>query len=151
MSAKSFAAPAIAGLVALPIAGYTTYYLMQEKLLSDALDVRKETVAPRPRPKALPEGGAVAAREEAESQSATDTLASEPDAVAPMQPAPPPVAIGRLSEQSASLDRSRGVAPAAPMAQFKSGAPAPVDMMPMPAENRDRLAEFDANPVKSTQ
>ena len=109
MSAKSFAAPAIAGLVALPIAGYTTYYLMQENLLSDALDARKETVAPRPRPKAVPEGGAVAAREEAESQSATDTLASEPDAVAPMQPAPPPVGISRLSEQSASLDRSRSV------------------------------------------
>ena len=30
MNKKMYATPAIAGLLALPIAGYTTYYLMQE-------------------------------------------------------------------------------------------------------------------------
>ena len=31
MNKKMYATPAIAGLLALPIAGYTTYYLMQER------------------------------------------------------------------------------------------------------------------------
>src|SRR5215211_752911 len=40
MNKKMYATPAIAGLLALPIAGYTTYYMMQDSQFAFAPDLK---------------------------------------------------------------------------------------------------------------
>ena len=154
MSRKLLAAPAVAALVALPIAGYATFYLMERSPFAIPVDggggttkvtepaprqaVQPTTVEPRAaQPRAEPQ----MAREDGEASAYRQE--SERDALATLQAAPPPA--------TGIAGHSRAIAPGESAADSRLMAPAApaIDMVPPQAESRDRLAEFDSNPVRS--
>ncbi len=174
MQKKLYATPAIATLVALPIAGYATYEMMNEQHSPFVVGPdQHETTAPRERVEQQAEAPADAGKAPvAQSEKKADAdEASRDVALDDLQPPLPakPEAPAALAEPEVA---ERSIAAAPPVAAEQSysratrapaagGAPklvapapsmvAPADM-PAPAEdNRDRVEAFDTNPVKSTQ
>ncbi|MBL8584436.1 MAG: VWA domain-containing protein [Rhizobiaceae bacterium] len=169
MHKKMYAAPAMAGLVALPVAGYLAFHLMQGQVPALPLGFDKDAKAPTeldalPEPmlkklKAAEKPAApkreevmqdALARADADSETAPASMPAPPPApaesVVAAQPAPALLGAG-TSARSKVAGRSVAVAPSA----TAEGMVAPSDM-PMPQEeNRDRVEQFDTNPVKSTQ
>ena len=153
MQKKLIAAPALAGLVALPIAGYATFYLMEGAPFNFGAD---QEVAQAP---------AVRAKESPAVQKKADTEAAQ------VAPAAPLASQAAKSEANAASDEAvvmNEAAPAmlapAPQADAASqmgrmAAPtlttqlqreiAPSDMPILQAENRDRVEDFKTNPVRS--
>lgn len=134
MQKKLVAAPALAGLVALPVAGYVTWQVMDEFGAGIAPDAIVETRAPERRQKI------------AEPARDAEVAIRQLDATAPQamsEAAPPPAA----APASRAPHRAIGGMP-------KLVAPAPDMAMPepgfVPEENRERFATFDTNPVRST-
>jgi Ca-activated chloride channel family protein len=163
MQKKLLATPAIAGLVALPIAGYATFYLMEESPLNfggsqvtDDPVVRQDATSTEP---------AKEKKADAESNS-LDALTrlqalpeSPPKAEAPANSAaPPPAALSRdvsglvapapAEPQQAPAGAVPGTTAASKMTADQS-AGAPIDILPQAEENRDRFEEFKTNPVRS--
>ncbi|MBB6464771.1 Ca-activated chloride channel family protein [Aminobacter lissarensis] len=155
MQKKLIAAPALAGLVALPIAGYATFYLMEGSPFNFGAD-QEIAEAPSARLKEAPDTKlkktdtgttpAVAAKPLAASQAGkAEAEASADEAVimneaAPAMPVPAPL-------RDAATQMSRMSAPT-PTTELH-GAIAPSDVpMPLP-ENRDRVEDFKTNPVRS--
>ena len=151
MRKKLIATPAIAGLVALPIAGFTALYLVNEQPLkfagddavTELLAGKPATVAPK---NATAESEAGRAAPEASRQpEVAEKAAAEPavqDDAAGAAPALPAMrtrtASGAVGE---ALQQRLAVQPSvAPM-------PAPADMPMPPAESRDRLEDFKSNPL----
>jgi Ca-activated chloride channel family protein len=132
MQKKLFAAPAIAGLVALPIAGYTALYLLQgSPLRLPVAEPAGDAIASKPvqRPVAT-------LKSEAPAEPAADAGKAQRDAVA-VAPAP-------MAESAAGGAVSRTTT-LRTMAE-----PAPSNLyLPQP-ENRDRLETFRTNPVRSS-
>jgi len=165
MQKKLLATPAIAGLVALPIAGYTAFYLMEESPfrfgggeVAEAPVVRQEATTAEP----AKEKEAVAA---SESRDALTRLQVVPEA-APKAEAPANYAMPQADELSSDVSglaapapaiapRGRaGVAPGVSassklMHDQSAGAALPIDIVPQTEENRDRFAEFKTNPVRA--
>lgn len=159
MQKKFIATPAIAGLLALPIAGYTALYLLDRQAFDFGRRPVTETAAGKPAgtaPAVAARDGTTSADEESR---AIDRMATEPVApAAPMQPmqesAP---AAGQLQDSAGMRGaaeplaktylRTRDVTTLNP--QAPSVAPAPADALPQRAENRDRIEDFKSNPVKS--
>ncbi len=162
MQKKLLATRAIAGLVALPIAGYTAFYLMEESPfrfdageVADAPAVRQEATTAEP----AKEKEAVAA---SESRDALTRLQVVPEA-APKAEAPANYAMPQADELSSdasglaapapALQGGRvGVAPSVSatsrlMREESAGAAPQIDILPPMEENRDRFAEFKTNPV----
>ncbi|AMS41953.1 MULTISPECIES: vWA domain-containing protein [Aminobacter] len=156
MQKKLIAAPAFAGLVALPIAGYATFYLMEgspfnfgaEQEIADVPSGRlKEPLAAAL--KKTDSGAAqtapakpMAAASQAAKAEAT-AAAEEADVMneaAPAVPAPAPLA-------DAAAQMSRMSAPT--LTTELQGVIAPSDMPMAPPENRDRVEDFKTNPVRS--
>ncbi|MGB3900796.1 MAG: von Willebrand factor type A domain-containing protein [Mesorhizobium sp.] len=153
MQKKLIATPAIAALVALPIAGYTAFYLVKDQ----PFDIGGESAAPEKaagKPVAVAPGKAVVESEstQASPDVALRSRAEESAAPEPMvqdslasQPSPPPAAQSMAGSGMAReiLKQQFSVQPSiAPM-------PAPADM-PLPkAENHDRIEDFKSNPVRS--
>ena len=146
MNKKLMAAPAIAGLMALPIAGYVTYSLMQENAYR--LAPGNDVAATGGQGTVLPERPVEETRE-------VDLFSPEPS------PAPPATAEAARQE-SEVMSRGMGVASAhapklgrAPnsIGATKLSAPAqpsPVSDALLPdTENRERFQEFKTNPVRS--
>jgi len=156
MNKKLMTAPAIAGLMALPIAGYVTYYMLQENpyRFTAGNDVAETggqgTVLP-----AKPAEGVVE-----ESRDATELFAPEPSPEAPataeaprmeMEALPrgvfPPAANG-VTQHAQKIGR----APTA-LGETKLSAPAqtsaPADAIVADEENRERFEEFKTNPIRS--
>ena len=162
MQKKLVAAPAIAGLLALPIAGYTALYLLDRQ----AVDFGgghgiTQTTADRPAANAPVAANEPAKVEAEESRGLDETFAP----AAP--PAPKPEATGAAGQPQDMLTRQAApamqAAPtgvrtrdvASPKLYLPSTemavAPAPVDTMPPQAENRDRVEDFKTNPVHSAK
>jgi Ca-activated chloride channel family protein len=162
MQKKLFAAPAIAGLIALPIAGYATIYMLREQPFHFGGDEKiTETLAD----KLVAEGPAtVRSLAEADKQKKADSE-SRDAAEALAAPASPPksesAAVGGLANQDA-LARN-APAPSAEFAQ-DGGASAwpgitaesklmaqpstpPADQLLPHEQNRDRVEGFKTNPV----
>jgi Ca-activated chloride channel family protein len=161
MQKKLLAAPALAGLAALPIAGYVTFYMMEESpfnfgrgQVTDGPVVRQDATS------------AESAKEKDADESRdalTEPILAEstPKAEAPANYATPPPAV--LSRDVSGLvapapvEAPRGRAGAVPgtastskmMTDQSAGAPAPIDIIPQAEENRDRFEEFKTNPVRS--
>ncbi|MBN9233772.1 MULTISPECIES: vWA domain-containing protein [Phyllobacteriaceae] len=179
MQKKLIATPAIAGLVALPIAGYTAFHLMQEQRGAPEAGIPvTETLADKP--VATKQDAAAVAQSQA--QPADEASPAQP-AIAPAAPAPKPefsAADGRLTAAPRSgLIRmkhaeAKPAAPAqAPMMESESAdavarnsanttltaeplaapmpAPMPGDVMAPSQENRDRIQDFKTNPVRSAK
>ena len=170
MQKKLIATPAIAGLVALPIAGYATFYLLEESRFAVAPEKRiSETDAPAEKPTDL----LAKKKTDADSQPRQDTssrdvttLLAEPES-APKTEAP--VATAEAQQEVGAAGDAAAVAPA-PMEAARSRAfapgaiggnsklmadqttmpsPIPVDPIQVDQENRDRIEDFKTNPVKS--
>ncbi|MER9182478.1 VWA domain-containing protein [Mesorhizobium sp. M0159] len=174
MQKKLFATPAIAGLVALPIAGYATIYMLGESKFGG--DKITETLADKP---ATVKPPVVA---EADKQKKADADSESRDTgEALVAPTSPPkaesTAVGGLTQQdvlsrnapepaqSGEFALDGGASSAAPavdggarvgrvpgtvaepklMAQQPAAAPA--DQMLPQEENRDRVENFKTNPV----
>jgi len=128
MQKKLIAAPAIAGLVALPVAGFTALYLVNQQ----PFDFGGEGAATEPLA-----GKPVAV--ESAATDAADTIRHEEPAQAARVP---------MAESAAGVSRNREAFTQKLMAEPSiAPMPAPADM-PMPkSENRDRLEGFETNPI----
>ncbi len=123
MQKKLVAAPALAGLAALPIAGYVGWQFINDWQAPAGLGaVLTETRAPARLP----------VEQEAVERGVSDMLA-------PQAAMPPPVAVAPIA--GAARDMSAGNA--------KMVAPAPERYPPVAQENRDRFENFDTNPIRA--
>lgn len=153
MQKKLIATPAIAGLVALPIAGFTALYLVNEQpfrfsggdAVTELPGDKPATVTPK---NAAAESEAGRAAPEASRQpEAAEKVAAEPAVQEDAAGAAPALPAMRTRTASGAvreaLQQRLAVQPSvAPM-------PAPADV-PMPqAESRDRLEDFKSNPVRT--
>ena len=150
MSKKLVAAPALAGLVALPVAGYVAWQVMEElRLASTQGDGFVETKAPERRRVEAPQAptdarqAAGEATREAEiaERGVADTLAAQP---APAAESAPPAVLNRATRdmQVGGHAVSKHLAvPAAPAII----APEPY----VTPEDRERFRAFGTNPVRS--
>ncbi|RWM80349.1 MAG: VWA domain-containing protein [Mesorhizobium sp.] len=112
MQKKLFATPAIAGLVALPVAGYATIYMLQEQPFYSGGDEKiTETLADKPVANAPPTARPLTVAE-ADKRKKADADAESRDAAEALAPASPPkpesAAAGGLAQQDAL---ARNVAP----------------------------------------
>ncbi|PAQ07139.1 vWA domain-containing protein [Mesorhizobium temperatum] len=173
MQKKLFATPAIAGLVALPIAGYATIYMLQEQPFYSGGDEKiTETLADKPVANAPPTARPLTVAEADRRKKADDESRDAAEALAPASPPKPEsAAVGGMARQGAL---TRNAPPPAPSREFAldGGASAPtVNAMPgttaesklmgqrpaaMPADqmltqeqNRDRVEDFKTNPVRA--
>lgn len=162
MQKKLIAAPALTALIALPIAGYTTFHLMQDQ----PFDFGGEQVTDGPVVRQEATGNELAKEKKADAESVSRDVLTELQA----QPAPKPEAPANDATPEAELSRDvSGLAAPAPaeaplgragvvpgsvatskmMADQSAGAPAPIDIVPQLEENRDRFEEFKTNPVRA--
>jgi Ca-activated chloride channel family protein len=157
MNKKLMAAPAIAGLMALPIAGYVTYYLMQENAYRFGAD---NDVAETGGQGTVQTAKPAEDNTEASRDATTELFAPEP------MPAPPATAeaarqegeamqrgMGDASGAGGTLHAQKiGRAPTA-IGETKLSAPAQPsaasDALAPDVENRERFEEFKTNPVRS--
>lgn len=138
MSRKLIASPAMAAILALPIAGYSAFYLMETSPLTqprDAGPVASPTEAPQP--KAAPQA-------EANREIAIEPMPQGEASPVVSMPAPAADAIGGATRQlvpgNAPLGvQERMIAPPSPDADAFAGQ----------QSGTERLTEFDTNPVKS--
>lgn len=145
MQRKMLAAPALTGLIALPVAGYTAFYLLQNA----AIDVR--------------DTHPVETSAEAEGKT-TDAAQVAPPS--PVEAAPQAEAsydgggevsrgVGGVQAFSGEPPRSRvgtvpsASAPSKMMTNESLRGLVPTDILPPSDENRERFAEFGTNPVRS--
>jgi Ca-activated chloride channel family protein len=146
MQKKLYAAPALATLVALPVAGYATFYLMDRPQSPFVFGTDREvTEAPAARPATPRE------RHEADAESGAARLYAEPKS------AP---AVAQRQDKSATAMPAPAAESVAPMSgavgfpgNYRSKPDrmvyAPADaIMPM-EESNDRVQEFETNPVRS--
>ncbi len=166
MQRKLIATPALAGLVALPVAGYATFYLLQEAPFGvSPQKTVSETAAPAEKPadtlakaerdalsrdNALPD---VAAQLSAEPQSTPRQEAPAASATALQESIVAGSASPNAAPTPADAARSRAFAPSVASKQMADQAiaslPAPPEPMRPEAESRDRIEDFKSNPVRS--
>lgn len=175
MQKKLFVTPAIAGLVALPIAGYATIYMLQEQPFHSGGDEKiTETLADKPVARKKADA-------DAESRDAAEALApasppkpesagagglAQQDALARnVAPEPAPAPKGEFAQDGGAAPSGRVMmsisppkADGATQAGRMQGAEsklmaqpstAPADQMPLPEQNRDRVEDFKSNPVRA--
>jgi Ca-activated chloride channel family protein len=144
MQKKLYAAPALATLFALPVAGYATFYLMDRPDSPFVFGTDREVAeAPLQRLQVPQKRGKAEA--DAEHREVTTTLSAQPLSVP--QPAPA-AAMAPAAESVAPVDGAVGFAGksrsmADQMAQAPSDAILPIE------ESNDRVQEFETNPVRS--
>jgi Ca-activated chloride channel family protein len=161
MQKKLIATPAIAGLVALPIAGYTALHLLDRQSFNFGGDHGiTETSADKPATGAPVAASEPAKKVDAEESRGLDDALALP--AAPPAPKPESMAAGQaqdtLSRQAAPAMeaapgiRTRDLAGTKLYVQPSTSiAPAPIDTMPPQAENNDRIEDFKTNPVHSAK
>ncbi|MGX9571958.1 YfbK domain-containing protein [Mesorhizobium sp. f-mel] len=157
MQKKLFATPAIAALVALPIAGYATIYMLQEQPFHSGGDEKiTETLADKPVARKKADA-------DAESRDAAEALAPasppKPESAAAggltrqgalTSNAPPPAPSGEFAQDGgASAAAVKGMAGTTAESKLMVQPPMPADQMPLPEQNRDRVEDFRTNPVRA--
>ncbi|TKD48066.1 MAG: DUF3520 domain-containing protein [Mesorhizobium sp.] len=157
MQKKLFVTPAIAGLVALPIAGYATIYMLQEQPFHSGGDEKiTETLADKPVARKKADA-------DAESRDAAEALAPasppKPESAgagglarqgALTSNAPPPAPSGEFAQDGgASAPAVKGMAGTTAESKLMVQPPMPADQMPLPEQNRDRVEDFKSNPVRA--
>ncbi|CAN7671922.1 VWA domain-containing protein [Mesorhizobium amorphae] len=176
MQKKLIATPALAGLVALPIAGYATFHMLREQPSTFAGDEKiTETLADKPATngpatvKPVPaEADKLKKDTDSESRDAAEVLgapASQPkseaqevgglvrqDALQRTEPAPAPTANGVVALDSgaaAPADAARGRIPGTTAESKLMVQPStlPADQLLPQPENNDRVEDFKTNPV----
>jgi Ca-activated chloride channel family protein len=153
MQKKLIAAPAIAGLLALPVAGYATFYLMDGSPFNfDGKEAVTEPLAGKPAAVA-PVKPAVTETETSRNLPAVQSktqIKTYADAVRQEQPAKVVQPVPMASESMSGSARGLDVAGQTLMAQPSfAPMPAPADVQMPQAENHDRIEDFKTNPVRS--
>ena len=152
MDRKFLSTPAIASVLALPIAGYAAYYLLAEGPLSRGgssvfVDGGGRTQAGKAGERERQETAEIP-RDLTVSEPTVEQRAAEEssalDAVVPQASAP-------MAQTRALRDVEGGAAKLSAAPPAPAGIVAPPDMLPQAEENRDRIEAFDTNPVKSVQ
>jgi Ca-activated chloride channel family protein len=150
MRKKLIATPAMAGLVALPIAGYAVFHLMDDVRFGDhGVEQAKETVAQAGSHPALPSNTPNIADRESRAPLQSESA----DAVA-SAPADKVATAAQHSAAPAPMMKARGRAGVVPesfasrtlMAEPALVAPTG-DMAPSFQGNRDRVEDFKTNPI----
>jgi len=159
MQKKLIAAPAAAGLLALPIAGYTALYLLDHRSFDfgGGESAITETNAGKPA------GTKPVATSTADKDKQADTESRDLDETLMAPPAAPAQESAIASGNAQNQVLMRGLAE--PMAKAESRTrdmvqpkvyapsaevmPAPADMPAPQMENRDRFEDFKSNPVRS--
>ncbi|MGE0499958.1 MAG: von Willebrand factor type A domain-containing protein [Rhizobiaceae bacterium] len=156
MQTKLIGAPALAGLAALPLAGYAAFYLVDdlriaiepEKKMTETDNRVEKPVEPTAADEALKDVDVAPPPRQEVAITAPATQPGEMESAAEVQRD----ALGGAANSGALAARTRAVSPNAPgkMVFYESdrAAPAP-EPMPEDAENRDRFEEFKTNPVRS--
>ncbi|RWK55368.1 VWA domain-containing protein [Mesorhizobium sp.] len=158
MQKKLFATPAIAGLVALPIAGYATIYMLQEQPFYSGGDGKiTETLTDKPVARKKSNADAEA-RVAAEALAPTSPPKPQSAAAggqvrqgAPTGNAPAPVPSGDFAQDGgASAPAVKGmVGTTAESKLMAQPSIAPADQMLPQEQNRDRVEDFRTNPVRA--
>ncbi len=170
MQKKLIATPAIAGLVALPIAGYATFHMLREQPLPFGGDEKiTETLADKPatvnapdKAKQAPEGDKKA---DADVRNRDTTTPPKPETTVAVAPAqqdalgrgltdePAPVESREFSLDgtaapagTARVDRMNG---AADTKYYAQPSTMPSDQVAPQEPNRDRVEDFKSNPVRA--
>ncbi|WP_374684798.1 von Willebrand factor type A domain-containing protein [Mesorhizobium sp. J428] len=154
MSRKLIASPALAALIALPVAGYSAFYLMETSPLTLGRDAGGQgpvTVpVEAPRPKAAPQ--AEARKEIASSPSVQESEAAPPVAAQPAPTSAEP-AMDQMSNLGGAATRqalpNRATAPLAAQERMIAPPSPDADAFIGQTPNTERLTEFDTNPVRS--
>ncbi|MET3790086.1 vWA domain-containing protein [Aquamicrobium terrae] len=143
MQKKLIAAPALAGLVALPIAGYTALYLVQGSHFTSA---RHDTP-----PAEAPAGEVVRERAEMKTEALENAVredAAETEMAAPQAPSPASADMP-AARPAPHLQKQMGREGTVSLQQRSIMVhPAPEPFVPA-QPNRDKVGSFDSNPVRS--
>jgi len=134
MNRRFLAGSALATLLVVPAAGLVTYELVKSGTVT--LDAQT-TIAAKPADEAQRARRQVAEKAKAEMKVAADSAE------------PAPLAESREEEAVAAMPEPLAVGGAATVQSLSRMAMQPSDAMPLPAENRERFASADPNPVKS--
>lgn len=150
MSRKLIASPALAALIALPVAGYSAFYLMETSPLTLGRDAGGQVPVEAPRPKAAPL--AEARKEIGSSPSVQESEAAPPVAAQPAPTSAEP-AMDQMSNLGGAATRqalpNRAAAPLAAQERMIAPPSPDADAFIGQTPNTERLTEFDTNPVKS--
>ena len=150
MSRKLIANPAMAALIALPIAGYSAFYLMQTSPLTQGLDIggpgRVATPTETPKPKTTPQAEA---RKEVDLSSSIQESEAAPVAGQPAAGASPESMSDLGGAASRQAAPNRAIAPLAAQERMIAPPSPDADAFIGQTPNTERLTEFDTNPVKS--
>ena len=140
MNRRFLAGSALATLLVVPAAGLVTYELVRSGTVT--LDAQT-TIAAKPADEEQRARGQVAAKAKAEAQAEMKVAADSAE--------PAPLAESREEEAVAAMPESLAVGGAANLQSLSRMAVQPSDSiaMPLPAEDRERFASADPNPVKS--
>ena len=158
MQKKLIAAPAAAGLLALPIAGYTALYLLDHRSFDfgGGESAITETNAGKPaRTKPATSTADKNKQADTESRDLDETLMAPPpapaqeSAIASGNARNQVLTRGLVEPMAKAESRTRDMAQPKVYAPSAVAMPAPVDMPAPQAENRDRIEDFKSNPVKS--
>jgi len=170
MNRKLYATPALATLVALPIAGYATFYLMEQSpfaydpgpaATSGPAERKDAPVAPPPVELSsktdqdersrdaeeflAPQDAAKPKTEMAGKLGGAEPAIAERDVAEAPEPMPPPMP---MAQPASRVGRMPGEAGGSKMmAPATMGLSA--DIPAQPLENNDRIQEFETNPVRS--
>ena len=150
MSRKLIANPAMAALIALPIAGYSAFYLMQTSPLTQGLDTggpgRVATPTETPKPKTAPQAEA---RKEVDLSTSIQESEAAPVAGQPAAGAAPESMSDLGGAASRQAAPNRAIAPLAAQERMIAPPSPDADAFIGQTPNTERLTEFDTNPVKS--
>jgi len=140
MNRRFLAGSALATLLVVPAAGFVTYELVRSGTVT--LDAQT-TIAAKPADEDQRARGQVAEKAKAEAQAEMKAAADMAE--------PAPLAESREEEAVAAMPESLAVGGAATVQSLSRMAVKPSDaiVMPLPAEDRERFASADPNPVKS--
>jgi len=140
MNRRFLAGSALATLLVVPAAGLVTYELVRSGTVT--LDAQT-TIAAKPADEGQRARGQVAEKAKAEVQAEMKAAADSAE--------PAPLAESREEEAVAAMPESLAVGGAANLQSLSRMAVQPSDSiaMPLPAEDRERFASADPNPVKS--
>ncbi|MCA1405327.1 VWA domain-containing protein [Ensifer sp. IC3342] len=144
MNRKLLAGSALATLIVVPAAAFLTL----EFVRNDRLHEQQTEIAAKTEPKPVAEDAAPLARSQAQ---AVAKIAEEVDSEAPAAAEADAMASRMAADTAAPMSTLGGTVGFAARGRMEilPAPTAPGDILPPPAENRERFGNADANPVKS--
>jgi Ca-activated chloride channel family protein len=148
MQKKLYATPALATLIALPVAGYATFFLMDRPDSPFVVGTDRDAAEAPPQRVEPPK------KREADAEGEVAALSAEPQSA--QKPAPA-VSLRQNNSAAAPAPMAEAVAPSAAVGFAGNSRSTPDRMVYAPSdlhlppmeESNDRIQEFETNPVRS--